>query len=98
MQSEWSLAAPRGAYFARQIPRLLWYVGPRLRDEPPGLRYTRLARAFVSKVMVFDKPMAEFERLNASVAQSARCYAVERRPDESEGCSSDHDKPKSDRR
>src|SRR4051794_32588046 len=27
MQSEWSLAATRGAYIARQVPRLLWYVG-----------------------------------------------------------------------
>jgi len=27
MQSEWSLAATRTAYMARQLPRLLWYVG-----------------------------------------------------------------------
>jgi len=27
MQSNWSPAASRSAYFARQIPRLLWYVG-----------------------------------------------------------------------
>src|SRR5437763_13597142 len=27
MQTEWSLAATRGAYVARQLPRLLWYVG-----------------------------------------------------------------------
>ena len=27
MQSEWSMAATRGAYIARQLPRLLWYVG-----------------------------------------------------------------------
>src|SRR5436305_7473717 len=27
MQSIWSLTAPRSAYFARQVPRLLWYIG-----------------------------------------------------------------------
>src|SRR4051812_49465593 len=27
MQTEWCLAATRGAYIARQLPRLLWYVG-----------------------------------------------------------------------
>src|SRR5947209_4040160 len=27
MQSKWSPPASRSAYFARQIPRLLWYVG-----------------------------------------------------------------------
>ena len=27
MQNEWSMAATRGAYIARQLPRLLWHVG-----------------------------------------------------------------------